>query len=65
MSTSNAELKEAIVEIWDTAQNAGGSRGGMSDALDAIQELCSDVVPNVEQLATTLESESEEEDEIE
>ena len=42
------ELQDGIREIWETAQSADGSRGGMQDALDQIQELCSDLVPDVE-----------------
>jgi hypothetical protein len=51
MSTAT-ELKEAIVEIWDAAENADGSRAGMGEALDSIQELCTTVLPNVEELAS-------------
>jgi hypothetical protein len=62
MATTQAEYKEAIVEIWDAAQNADGSRAGMSDALDSIQDLCSNVVPNVEELAAP---DSDDDDETE
>jgi hypothetical protein len=63
MATTQAEFKEAIVEIWDVAQNADGSRAGMSDALDSIQDLCSNVVPNVEELASPDTDDDEEIDE--
>ncbi len=62
MSTTAAELKGAIVEIWDAAENADGSRAGMGDALDSIQELCATVLPNVEELASPDTDDDEETD---
>ena len=49
MSYTKDELEEALREIWTTANDAEGSRSGMQDALDQIQELCVSVVPDVEE----------------
>jgi hypothetical protein len=61
MATTQTEFKDAIVEIWDAAENADGSRAGMGEALDSIQELCSNVVPNVEELASPDSDDGDEE----
>ncbi len=42
------ELETAISDIWQVAQDSDGSRGGMTDALDEIQELCTGVMPELE-----------------
>ena len=43
-----AEIEEAVRDVWQIAQDADGSRSGMSEALDAIQEKCVEVVPDIE-----------------
>lgn len=48
---SKSALEDAIAEIWYEAQHADGSRAAMQDTLDRIQELCSDSVPDVEEVA--------------
>ena len=60
-----AELESAIADIWEVAQNAEGSRSGMQDALDQIQDLCSDVIPDVEERVTGIDDEETEENENE
>lgn len=51
-TATKAELEDAIADIWETAQNAEGSRAGMQDALDQIQDACAEVIPDVEERVT-------------
>ena len=46
---TKAELEEAINDIWQIAQDADGSRSGMQDALDEIQEKCVEFCPDIEE----------------
>lgn len=57
--TTRSELEDAIVEIWETAQNAESSRAGMQMALDQIQEQCVEVVPNVDERARDFDDEED------
>lgn len=52
---TKAELESAIEEIWETAQNADASRAALLEALDSIQELCVEAVPDVEDRVTGFE----------
>ena len=45
---TKAELEETVNDIWQIAQEADGSRSGMQDALDEIQEKCVEVCPEIE-----------------
>ena len=56
-----AELETAIEDIWQAANDAEGSRSGMQDALDQIQELCSTVIPDVEKRVIGVEEDDTEE----
>ncbi len=56
-----AELETAIEDIWQAANDAEGSRSGMQDALDQIQELCSTVIPDVEERVIGVEEDDTEE----
>lgn len=58
------ELQDALTQAWATAQDSDGSRSGMQNALDEIQENILDVLPNVESLAdNSANDEEDEEDE--
>jgi hypothetical protein len=50
--TKTQQYKDAIVDIWDLAQNTESSRAGLMEALDSIQESCVEAVPDVEELAS-------------
>lgn len=46
---TKADLEDAINEVWQIAQDADGSRSGMQDALDEIQEKCVEFCPEIEE----------------
>ncbi len=47
-AATRADLEDTVREIWQTAQDADGSRGGMQDALDDIQTSCVNVFPDLD-----------------
>lgn len=60
---TKSEIESAVVEVWQEAQTADSSRAGLLNCLDTIQELCSNVVPDVEERAAEMSSEeSDDED---
>ena len=44
------ELEQLLVDIWNEAQNCDGSRGEQQTALDNIQGLIENEIPDVEDL---------------
>lgn len=53
------ELETAISEIWQVAQDSDGSRPGMLDALDEIQNLCVGVIPDLDETSDDSDDEGE------
>jgi hypothetical protein len=43
---SKAEYEELLLDIWEEAQNCGGSRGDMSSCLDTIQNMIEELIPD-------------------
>lgn len=52
MMITKDEFEGAVEQIWETANNADGSRAGLSEALDQIQDLCTEVLPDVVERVT-------------
>jgi hypothetical protein len=48
-TVTKKELEDTVNDIWQIAQDADGSRSGMQDALDEIQERCVEVCPEIEE----------------
>lgn len=42
------ELEEGIRTIYQTAEDADGTRGGMAASLDEVQDTCIELVPEIE-----------------
>jgi hypothetical protein len=44
---TKSELFGLLLEVWEAAENCGGSRAEMSACLDEIQEMIEEQIPDV------------------
>lgn len=58
-------LEQVLIDIWHEAQECDGSRGEQQEALDSIQSLIEDELPDVADYEPTSASDSSDDDESE
>jgi hypothetical protein len=56
-------LEGALVEIWQTLENADGSRAAQQEAMDSAQELIEAEVPDVADQASDIEPDTDDDEE--
>jgi hypothetical protein len=56
-------LEGALVEIWQTLENADGSRAAQQEAMDSAQELIEAEVPDVADQASEIDLDTDDDEE--
>ncbi len=59
-SKVTVELEDTVSDIFDLVQESGSTRADMQSALDQIADLCTDALPNLDEIESENEDEADE-----